>query len=192
MDCSDVYTNAIIKEFLIFLWKKQPMRTKKHEGPTNVIIFSWLWILSISIPTFFFFNYCILGPHLWYMEVPRLGVKLELQLPVYTTATATQDPSHVCSWHHTAHGNARSWTHWMRPGIKSTTSQFLVGFHSTVPWQKLQQWYSWTLIIPSRRQFYFKRGRTMTHGKNVEQGKSFQKYIYQNILFLTLLSFRSL
>ena len=26
------------------------------------------------------------------MEVPRLGVKLELQLPVYTTATAMQDP----------------------------------------------------------------------------------------------------
>ena len=27
------------------------------------------------------------------MEVPRLGTELELQLPVYTTATATQDPS---------------------------------------------------------------------------------------------------
>ena len=29
------------------------------------------------------------------MEVPRLGVELELQLPAYTTAIATQDPSHV-------------------------------------------------------------------------------------------------
>ena len=29
------------------------------------------------------------------MEVPRLGVKLELQLPAYTTATVTRDPSHV-------------------------------------------------------------------------------------------------
>jgi len=28
------------------------------------------------------------------MEVPRLGVKSELQLPAYTTATK-QDPSHV-------------------------------------------------------------------------------------------------
>ena len=26
------------------------------------------------------------------MEVPRLGVELELQLPAYTTATATPDP----------------------------------------------------------------------------------------------------
>ena len=41
---------------------------------------------------FFFF----LGPHLWPMEGPRLGVKLELQPPAYTTATATPDPSHVC------------------------------------------------------------------------------------------------
>ena len=30
------------------------------------------------------------------MEVPRLGVKLELWLLAYTTVTATQDPSHIC------------------------------------------------------------------------------------------------
>ena len=30
------------------------------------------------------------------MEVPRLGVELELQLPAYTTATATWDPSRTC------------------------------------------------------------------------------------------------
>ena len=30
------------------------------------------------------------------MEVPRLGVKSELQLLVHTTATETWDPSHVC------------------------------------------------------------------------------------------------
>ena len=30
------------------------------------------------------------------MEVPRLGVESELQLPADTTATATQGPSHVC------------------------------------------------------------------------------------------------
>ena len=33
-----------------------------------------------------------LGPHPWHMEVPRLGIDLELQLLAYTTATATQDP----------------------------------------------------------------------------------------------------
>ena len=36
------------------------------------------------------------------MEVPRLGVKSELQLPAYTTATATRDPSHICELHHSS------------------------------------------------------------------------------------------
>ena len=37
-----------------------------------------------------------LGPHPWHMEVPRLGVKWELQLPAYVTAPAKQ----VCNLHH--------------------------------------------------------------------------------------------
>ena len=42
------------------------------------------------------------------MEIPRLGVELELQLPAYTTATATtmQDPSCVCDLHH---GSRQCW-----------------------------------------------------------------------------------
>ena len=44
--------------------------------------------------------FCFLGPHLQHMEVLRLGVESELQLPVYTTATATQDMSQVCNLHH--------------------------------------------------------------------------------------------
>ena len=35
-----------------------------------------------------------------HMEVPRLGVTLELQLPAYTTATATSDLSCICDLHH--------------------------------------------------------------------------------------------
>ena len=42
--------------------------------------------------TFFFF--CV-----WHVEVSRLGVKSELQLPVYTTATATWDPNCTCDLH---------------------------------------------------------------------------------------------
>ena len=34
------------------------------------------------------------------MEVPRLGVKLELQLLAYTTATAMPYPSRVCNLRH--------------------------------------------------------------------------------------------
>ena len=36
------------------------------------------------------------------MEVPRLGVQLELQLPAYTTATAMWDLNHVCYLHHSS------------------------------------------------------------------------------------------
>ena len=43
-----------------------------------------------------------LGPHSRHMEVPRLGVKSELQLLAYATATATPDPSLVCDLHHSS------------------------------------------------------------------------------------------
>ena len=61
---------------------------------------------------FHFFFFFFLGPYLLHMEVARLGVKSELQLPAYTTATATPD----------------ALTHWARPGIKCTSSWILVGF----------------------------------------------------------------
>ena len=67
--------------------------------------------------------FCFLGLHLQCMEVPRLGVELELQLPAYATATATWDLSCICDLHH-SHGNARSFIHWARPGIESTTYDF--------------------------------------------------------------------
>ena len=57
-----------------------------------------------------FWFFCFLGPHLRHMKVPRRGVKLKLQLPAYTTATAMQDLGCVCNLH-TAHGNTRSLTH---------------------------------------------------------------------------------
>ena len=46
--------------------------------------------------------FCFLGPHPQHVEVPRLGVQSELQLPGYTTATATatQDLSRVCDLQH--------------------------------------------------------------------------------------------
>ena len=43
-----------------------------------------------------------LGPHLRHMEVARLRVKPELQLPAFATATATSDPGHVCDLHHSS------------------------------------------------------------------------------------------
>ena len=46
----------------------------------------------------FFFGFLWLHPK--HMEIPRLGVQLELQLPAYTTDTATPDLSCVCDPHH--------------------------------------------------------------------------------------------
>ena len=40
------------------------------------------------------------------MEVSRLEVKSELQLPAYTTTTARQDLSRVCDLHH---GSQQCW-----------------------------------------------------------------------------------
>ena len=88
--------------------------------------FHFLWI----------FIYLFLGPHLWHMEVPRLGVESEPQLPGYTTATVMPHLSHVGNLH-TAHGNDRSLTHWVRPGIQPVSSWILVRFVTAKPWQEL-------------------------------------------------------
>ena len=57
-------------------------------------------IIDLFFILFYFFVY--LGPHPQHMEVPRLGAESELQPPAYTTATATQDLSHVCDLQHSS------------------------------------------------------------------------------------------
>ena len=68
--------------------------------------------------------------HLQHMEVPRLGVKLDLQLPAYTTATATatQDQSHIFNLHHSS---CNTWylTHWAKPETEPASSETTLGPH---------------------------------------------------------------
>ena len=52
-----------------------------------------------STNDFFFLSLFLRLQQMWHMEVPGLGVESELQLPAYTTATATWDPSHICDLH---------------------------------------------------------------------------------------------
>ena len=61
-------------------------------------------VLLCTFPFLSFFIYLLvfLGPHPWRMEVPRLGVKSEPQLLAYTTATATPDPSRICTLQHSS------------------------------------------------------------------------------------------
>ena len=86
-------------------------------------------IISLSL-------FCFLGLYPRHMEVPRLGDESELQLPAYTTASATPDPSHVYKLHH---GSRKCWTltHCARPGFKPISSWILVRFISAEPQREL-------------------------------------------------------
>ena len=58
--------------------------------------------ITLAELAFFWGGVVFLGPHLWHMEVPRPGVKSELQLRAYATATATQDLSLICDLQHSS------------------------------------------------------------------------------------------
>ena len=66
---------------------------------------------------FYFYFFVFLGPHMQHMEVPRLWVESELQLPAYTTATAARDLSHICDLHH------GSRQHWILSPLSKTRDQ---------------------------------------------------------------------
>ena len=73
------------------------------------------------------------------MQIPRLGAESELQLRVYTPATATPDLSLICDLPYTtAHGNAGSLTHCTRPGIEPASAWILEGFITAEPQWELQ------------------------------------------------------
>ena len=102
----------------------------------------------------FFFFCCFLGPHPQHMEVPRLGGKSELQLPVYATAMATQDLNCIFNLHHSSWqcqilnplSESRDWTHVLVNTshirfccAKTGTQQSFLRAHSTI----------WTLMLAS-------------------------------------------
>ena len=101
------------------------------------------------------------------MEVPRLGVELELQLPACATATATRDPSHVCDLHYSSR-QCRILNPLKKAMDRTQNLMFLVRFVSAAPQWELQylyfkntyalgtmylQWPSWRCI--SRMCFVF-------------------------------------
>jgi len=73
------------------------------------------------------------------MEVPRLGVELELQLLGYTTARAMRNPSCICDLHHSYHSYTGSLPSERGSRIKPASLWKLVGFITTEPqWELLQ------------------------------------------------------
>ena len=94
------------------------------------------------------------------MEVLWVGVKSELKLPAYTTATATQDPSHVCNVHHSSWkcqilnpmSKAREWTH--------------------ILWDTSQVHYHWaTMGTHNRYNIYMKPQKIPKSQSNLEKEK---------------------
>ena len=70
-------------------WGLNPLN---HKGNSpELISFSFLF-LSFLFFFFFFFFFWFSGPHLWCMEVPRPGVKLDLCLWPTPQLTAMPDP----------------------------------------------------------------------------------------------------
>ena len=60
------------------------------------------WLPSIHYTGKFGGGVFFLGRHPQHMEVPRLRVQAELQLPAYATATATADLSRACNLIHSS------------------------------------------------------------------------------------------
>ena len=94
-----------------------------------------IWLSISSAPgtalgasyIFFFFFLVFLARHPQHTEVPRLGVKSELQLPAYITATARPDPSHIAAYT-TAHGNTQILSPLSKTRDRTASSWILVGF----------------------------------------------------------------
>ena len=108
-----------------------------------------VWALRSTVGFVYLFIYCFLGLHLRHMEVPRLGIELELQLPAYITTTAIQGPNHVFDLYTTAQGNAGS-----RPGIQLASSWILVRFISAEPQRELLQTiFKWMKVATSNTLF---------------------------------------
>ena len=110
----------------------QPKKKKKELecgflGTLGCSCYAGLWVLLFPHLITFHFHFSLLlfflGPHPQHTEVPRLGVESELQLPAYTTATATWDLSNVCDLHHS------SWQCWIfnpLSGARDGTCNFMV------------------------------------------------------------------
>jgi len=55
-------------------------------------------VVVVHVKWNFFFIFCFLGLHVQHMEVPSLGVELELQLSAYATATSLRYSQSNMGW----------------------------------------------------------------------------------------------
>ena len=101
-DATHMYKNLTTLLFLV--WSRPSIFILKF------MLFLKMYLLKFYENSFFFLFllfFFFLEPHPQQMEVPRLGVQSEVQLPDDTTDTATRDPSLICDLHTRAHGQCQ-------------------------------------------------------------------------------------
>ena len=88
---------SVVNWAKIFMWLH--WRTHKVLLILHQVLFLENISLVLYLLTYLVVVVVFLGLNPWHMEVPRLGVQWELQLPAYATGTAVPDPSHIFDLH---------------------------------------------------------------------------------------------
>ena len=106
---------SVYSDFFLFWGWGRPLNSSCVGAKTRSQFHAGCPMFFLFFLSFLFFGggfllllllFVFSGPHPQHMEVPRLGVELELQLPAYTTtAIAVLDLSCVCGLYHS------SWQH---------------------------------------------------------------------------------
>ena len=134
------------------MWNTHDLRCSSDNlGPYDDVINSncashW-WFLNAALHIlkshdhfsflFLLFSF-FLEPCMWHMEVLRLGVESELQLPAMPQLQQCGILA-ASETYTTAQSNSGSLTHWARPGIKPASSWILVRFFTIEPQWELSQ-----------------------------------------------------
>ena len=120
----------------------------------------------------FLFCFVFLGPHQWHMEVPRPGVKSELQSWVYTIATTMWDLSHISDLHHTSWkrqilnllSQAKDWTCVLKDASQICFHWATTGTPLPLKFLRLDTLQGWSKIsLQTRKYFYW----TLTCGYSI-------------------------
>ena len=137
LDCKDpvspfyhFFTAFYFLSHCLVVYQLEPSPLLCLPGPSPPPTTYTLDICLFFLSSFFFLVF--LGPYPWHVEVPRLGVQLEL---VNATATAMLDPSWVCDLHHSSWQPAKR-GQGSHSGIESESSWMLVGFVTAEPRQE--------------------------------------------------------
>ena len=89
------------------------------------------------------------------MQVSRIGVDLELQLPAYATATATPDLSHICNLYHSLQ---QCWiVNLLNEARDQTHILTLVGFLTQWATMEFHKWTNEPTVIENMSYLFLKQ-----------------------------------